>query len=162
MKIISISNSLTRPSDTTAYTSGDLIANSTTANSVTPLSFFIPYGPGFRLERVEIARSATSVTNASFRVHLYKDSPTVANGDNGAISSTKAGYQGFVDVVGTGTAFSDGASAYGVYINNSVYAPMLMLADVDRKLYALLEARGAYTPSSGEVFTVTLIGESYV
>lgn len=35
MLITTLSGSFTRPSDTTAYASGDLVANSTTAGSVT-------------------------------------------------------------------------------------------------------------------------------
>ena len=163
MKIIeTVSNTITRPADTTAYTSGDLIANSTTAGSVTPFTFFIPYGRGLLVNRAAVYRSATSVTNASFRVHLYKDSPTVANGDNGAISSTRSGYQGFIDVVGTAPAFSDAAAAFGIYVNNALAAPMLILTDVDQLIYGLLEARGAYTPSSAETVVLSLIGEAYV
>jgi hypothetical protein len=38
MLINTVSATFTRPSDTTAYASGDLVANSTTAGSVTPLT----------------------------------------------------------------------------------------------------------------------------
>lgn len=162
MKIIDItSTTITRPADTTAYASGDLIANSTTAGSVTPFTFRIPYGRGLVIYRAGVSRSDTDVTNASFRIHLYKDSPTCANGDNGAWSTDVAGHQGFIDVVGTSPAFTDNAQAFGVYLSNSVYAPMLVLTDTDRYLYALLEARAAYTPASAETFTLSLIGEAY-
>ena len=162
MQIIEASASLTRPADTTAYASGDLIANSTTAGSVTPLTFFIPYGRGLRLAKVNLKRSATSVTNASFRLHLYKDSPTVTNGDNSAWLSIEAGYQGSVDIVGTSPAFSDAAKATGTYVVNSNYAPFFLFTDADQFIYGLLEARGAYTPASAEIFTAYLIGEAYL
>lgn len=162
MQIVEVSTTFTRPNDTSAYTSGDLIANSTTAGSVSPFSFTIPYGRGMKLWRVGVNRSSTTVSNASFRVHLYKDSPTVANGDNGAISSTRSNYLGFVDVVGTGTAFSDTSSAFGIYVNNALAVPMVFAADGDRVVYGLLEARGAYAPAAQETFTVTLVGEAYV
>lgn len=162
MQIIDVvSNTITRPNDTTAYTSGDLVANSTTANLVTPFSFRIPYGWGLKVHRVSLLRSATSVTNASFRVHLYKDSPTVANGDNGAWSSTVSGWQGSTDVTGTAPAFSDSASAIGVFVNNSVFTPQIILTDVDQYIYGLLEARGAYTPAAQETFIIRLVGEVY-
>ena len=162
MKIVEItSTTITRPADTTAYASGDLIANSTTAGSVTPFVMRVPYGRGLKIHRVGVSRNDTDVANASFRVHFYKDSPTVTNGDNGAWLSIVAGHQGFVDVVGTSPAFSANALAYGVYVNNSVYAPLYVLTDTDRYLYALLEARAAYTPASAETFTLSLIGEAY-
>lgn len=162
MKIIEVSSSFTRPADTTAYAQGDLVANSTTAGSVTPLTFKIPYGRGLKVHRVNITRSDATVTNAKFKVHFFKDSPTVANGDNGALSATVSGYLGTISVDGSGQAFSDDGSAFGVYVNNSVFAPMVCLADVDQKIYGLVSADAAYTPTSGGTFTVSIIGEAYV
>lgn len=163
MRIVeAVSNTITRPADTTAYASGDLVANSTTAGSVTPFTIFVPYGRGLILQRAELKRSATSVTNATFRLHIYKDSPTCANGDNGAWSTTRSGYQGFVDIVGTGQAFTDSAVASGIFVNNALTWPLVLYTDKDQKLYCLLEARGAYTPSSAETFIVSLIGQAYV
>jgi hypothetical protein len=142
-----ISATVTRPADTTAYASGDLVANSTTAGSVTPLSFtdFARAGAGAKVRRVRIDASKADITNASFRVHLYTSSPTVANGDNGAISSTASGWVGSVDVT-VGQLFSNGASGAATTEINAKATT----------LYGLIEARGAYTPASGGTFTVTL------
>jgi hypothetical protein len=161
MQIVHSTATFTRPEDTTQYGSGDLVANSTTNTEVEPMTFRVP-GRGLKLWRVELLRSATTVTDAQFRLHLYKDSPTVANGDNGAISSIVAGYQGYIDIDGQAPAFTDDARAQGVPVINSVFAPMFIYTDEDTTLYGLLEARDTYTPASEEVFTVTLIGESYV
>lgn len=164
MKIVRVtSNTITRPSDTTAYASGDLVANSTTAGSVTPFTLTIPYGNGLKIWRAVIAKSQASVTNANFKLHLFADSPTVANGDNGAISPTSSNYFGFITVDGTGgLLFSDTFNASGIFVNNSLAAPLVIVADTDRKVYGLLEARAAYSPASAETFTVSLIGEAYV
>jgi hypothetical protein len=162
MQIIQCSSSFTRPNDTNQYTSGDLVSNSTSNTSVTPLTFSISYGRGLELHRVELIRSSTTVTDAQFRLHLYKDSPTAANGDNSAWSTTVSGYQGFVDIDGQTPAFTDDSRAYGVPVSNSVFAPMLILTDFDRLVYGLLEARDTYTPTAQEVFTVRLIGKAYV
>lgn len=161
MQIKSTSASFTRPNDITAYTSGDLVANSTTAGSVTPMTFKLRSGVALKLQRVEILKSDATATNASFRLHLYNDSPTVTNGDNGAWLSTVAGYQGFVDIVLSGQTFSDDSKGHGVYVNNSVFAPMFAVLDKDATLYGLLEARAGYTPAAQEVFTVGLLGETY-
>lgn len=163
MRIIkSISNTITRPSDTAPYTSGDLVANSTTNTLVTPFTFAIPEGKGLKLWRAQIDRSNAAVANASFRLHLYKDSPTCTNGDNGAWLTTRSGYINFIDIVGTSPTFSDTSSASGVWVNNSVFAPLMVVSDVDQIVYGLLEARAAYTPASAETFVVTLTGEAYV
>ena len=162
MQIITTTATFTRPSDTTQYTSGDLVANSTTAGSVSPMTFKIPSGRGIKLHRVELLRSSTTVTDGQFRFHLYKDSPTPANGDNSAWSTTASGYQGYIDIDGQTPAFTDDSKASGVPVSNSVFVPMFIYTDADQTLYGLLEARDTYTPTSAEVFTMTLLGESYV
>jgi hypothetical protein len=99
---------------------------------------------------VRIAKTGTSITSASFRVHLFTASPTVANGDNGVFSTNNAAtYLGSVDVT-VGQAFTDGAS--GAATTEINFAP----ASNGHTVYGLIEVRAAYTPSSAEVFTVTL------
>lgn len=136
----------TRPADTTAYASGDLVANSTTAGSVAAMQLAV--GPAQRqLRRVRVHKSGTGVTNASFRAHFYGSAPTAANGDNGAWSTSKAAdYFGSVDVT-VDKAFTDGAAGQATGEINFGVAGVL---------YCLLEARGAYTPASAEVFNVTV------
>lgn len=142
-----VSAKFTRPADTTAYASGDLVANSTTAGSVVAMNFGVTPGP-LQIRRVRVSKTGTSVTNTSFRLHLYAGLPTVANGDNGAISSTQAAnYLGQVDV-SVAQAFSDGAAGMAATEINCFPAGVA--------IYGLLEARAAYTPASAEVFTVAL------
>lgn len=143
--------SFTRPADTTAYASGDLVANSTTAGSVVPLALepALIAGGTRLVRRVKLRKSGTGVTNASFRVHFYDASPTVANGDNGAWSTNLvAEYLGWADVT-IDKAFTDGALGIGAPASGAEI-PFGRAAG----LFALIEARGAYTPASGEVFTV--------
>ncbi len=149
---------LTRPADTTAYASGDLVANSTTAGSVVPMSITIgSYTGGFRIRRVKLHKSGTSTTNAQFRVHLFNAAPaTVTNGDNGAFSvSGVADYIGSFDVT-MGQAFTDGAAGFAAPATGSDAAAVL----TTNVVRAHLEARAAYTPASGEVFTLTLETEA--
>lgn len=146
-----VSANFTRPADTTAYAVGDLVANSTTAGSVTPLSFSAArYSGGSGIiRRARLLKTATSVTNASFKLHLYGSSPTVANGDNGAWSSIVADYLGAVDLVFSNT-FTDDAMA----VTGQIEIPFIPAAG--STIYGLIEARLAYTPASSEVFTVYL------
>jgi hypothetical protein len=148
-----ISASFTRPNDVTAYTSGDIVANSATAGSVTPLSFDLPRaaGRGGMIRRARLRKSGTGVTSAVFRIHLYRASPiTVANGDNGAFSTDQvANYVGKIDIT-VDQAFTDGASGNGV---PAIGSEINFAADT---YYALVEARGAYTPVAQEVFTLEL------
>lgn len=153
-----ISANFTRPSDTTAYASGDLVANSTTAGSVQLLNFTMP-STNFKLQRVGIVHTAITTTNATFRLHLYTTGPTVANGDNGAWSTTQAGYLADVDIDCSIRAFTDNGQGFG--LANSAGESIDLVIPAGLIIYGLLEARGAYTPASAEVFTVTLYGESY-
>ena len=141
----------TRPGDTLAYASGDLVANSTTAGSVTALQFSAAQiaSASFQVRRARIAKSGTSVTSASFRLHLYAASPTPANGDNGAWSTNQAAnYLGSVDVT-VDKAFTDGAAGQATTEINARGAS-------GGVIYGLLEARAAYTPASAETFTVSI------
>lgn len=156
------SSSFTRLANTTAYASGQLVADSASAGTVTKLSWNIHRSPSgsVRINRAKIKKSGTGVTNASFRLHLYSSSPTPANADAGVWSTTESGYLGFIDIV-VDKAFSDGASGHGVPVYTNVCQIDVRLPGTSdlpagKKIYGLLEARGAYTPASGEVFTVYL------
>lgn len=151
---LAVSGSFTRPADTTAYASGDLVANSTTSGSVVPVSLKVArnVSTSANIRRVRLAKSGTSVTNASFRVHLYSTTPTPVNGDNGAWSTTRSGYLGSFDIT-VDKAFTDGAAGAGV---PNVGTEIPVTADLDGTLFALVEARAAYTPANAETFTITL------
>lgn len=145
----------TRPADTSIYAVGDLVANSTTAGSVTPLNLTVARAAAgsFLIRRARLFKSGTSLTNAFFRLHLYRSSPTPTNGDNGAWLTAQSGYLGAFDLV-CDRAFSDGAhGAAGYPLNGS---EMSVKLSSGQAVYGLLEARGAYTPVSAEVFTVEL------
>lgn len=156
--IRNMTGSFTRPSDTTAYASGDLVANSTTAGSVTPVEIRHignkPSGTAI-IRRVILRKSGTSTTNASFRVHLYRTSSiTCANGDNGAWSTNAiADYIGAFDAT-VDRAFTDGAFGAAVPVVGSEF--LIKFSGGVQSVYALVEARAAYTPASAEVFTIGL------
>lgn len=151
------SGNFTRPNDTTAYASGDLVANSTTAGSVSPVSLTVARiaAGSFMLRRLKLHKSGTSTTNASFRVHLYRGTATItcANGDNGAFSTDQvANYLGAFDVT-IDRAFTDGAAGMGLpVVGNDINIKLTTSTTIQ----ALIEARAAYTPSAQEVFTITL------
>lgn len=154
--IVNPTATFTRPSDTTAYASGDLVANSTAAGSVTAMSWTVGRvaAGSFLLPEVAIRKSGTGVTNAQFRLHLFRAAPaTITNGDNGAFSvSGVADYLGAFDVV-VDRAFTDGAYGAGTPVTGS-YKPIKLASGTT--IFGLLEAMAAYTPVSAEVFTVEL------
>lgn len=151
--VLELKQSFTRPADTTAYAANDLVANSTTAGSVVPLEMTNnTFLGGAYIRRARLYKSGTSVTNTSFRVHIYKSSPTPANGDNGAFSTNNvADYLGALDVT-IDRAFTDGS--FGVAL--PMIGNEINFTDSTDDIFALIEAKAAYTPASGEVFTLTL------
>lgn len=156
---IVVAASFTRPSDTTAYASGDLVANSTTAASVVAIPLVVARNAGTvaLLRRIRLKKSGAVLTNAAFRVHFYSTNPVATaptNGDNGAWVTINAGYLGSLDVT-LDKAFIDAAQGTGV---PSVNAEIPLVGDADGTVYALMEARAAYVPASAEVFTLTVEG----
>lgn len=163
-----VSNFFLRPGDTNAYASGDLVANSTSAGSVLPLKFEsntseLPQGsfaPGY-IPAIRLHKSTATLTNALFRVHLYRDLPTfTSSGDNGVFST----------VVATGNLFwrcsydiqfiqatADGASGLAVP-TDGVIIPQIFDPS-GSPIYALIEARAAYSPGNAERFDVRLLME---
>lgn len=161
---VRISANFTRPADTTAYTAGDLVANSTSSGSVVPLSFANAVrtaGDCVRIERVRIEKSTTSLTNASFRFHLFEASPTVTIGDNTAFNSSGAlSCNNVLNYVGSFSATltnsgSDGAIGFALPTTGS---GVTASPTSGTSLFGLLEATAAYTPGNAEVFYVVLEG----
>lgn len=156
-QINNLSASFTRPNDTTAYAAGDLVANATSAGAVVPLRIDLgniaAVGHGMtRITRARLTKSGISPTNANFRVHLYETLPTPANGDNGAWSTDKAAnWLGNIDVTSM-LAFTDGCTGTG----SATAGSEMFLRLASGTIFALLEAKAAYTPVANEVFTLTL------
>lgn len=151
-------SSFARPGDTTAYTSGDLVANSTTV--VVPMVIPVARinGGSGRVSRGRLTKSGLVVTNAIFRAHFYKTLPTPANGDNGVFSTDQAlGYVGSMTFDMTGAnarVFTDGVKCISI---PDVGSFIIFDAGVSQQtIYALIEARGAYVPASAENFTLAL------
>lgn len=162
MQIFDTSATFTRPADTTAYTANDLVANSVTAGSVVPMVFNIPGGRSAKVFRAGVKFNSATVTNAKFKLHLYLTSPTCTNGDNGAWLTTESGYQDNIAIDCTTNTFSDNGKGFGTYLDTAVEVPMMIQANTNQQIYGLLQATAAYVPTSAEVFTVNIIGESYV
>lgn len=150
-------SSFTTPAGTTAYASGQLIANSATAGSVAPMTFTVCRditGTTGMIRRGRVKTADTGFAGVTVRLHLYKSSPTVANGDHAAWSSTEADWIGDIDVI-LDHAFTDplekgvGVPAVGSEINYDCNAGVQVI-------YGLLEARSAVTPQGAKAFSVVV------
>lgn len=160
---------LTRPADTTAYASGDLVANSTTAGAVTALQFQnATRAPGRLNGRVisaRIRKSTVTTANGVFRLHFFAANPVAAaptNGDNGVFAPAAAvltNYEGFIDVDFTAAAVVSASNAVAVGhapagASNGI--PFQLGSPDTPTLFALIEARGAYAPGNAETFNISI------
>jgi hypothetical protein len=144
--------SFARPADTTAYASGDLVANSVTAGSVVPVALsqaVLEQGRAVQIERLTLSKTGASTTSAAFRVHLFVALPAVTGGDNAAIVPSIAPVASF-DVT-MDRPSSAGPLGVGVPVVGSVAR---LVPQAGMALYALVEARAAYAPASAETFAL--------
>jgi len=151
------SQTITRPADTTAYASGDLVANNVTAGSVTPFLFTgVARLMGYKSEiiRVGLRTNLALLANGTFRVHFFSKAPTVTGGDNAALDVATnldfhLGWQELVfSIIGTGQGSSGWSSPVAAVAPGS---PILSSVD-SQSVWALLEARAAYVPASAQTF----------
>ena len=145
-----------RPGNTTPYTSGDII---TDAASGTSFSTAVPFvrparaGAGFNVRMLRLKKTGAVVTNASFRVHLFKAAPTAIALDNAPFAAT--GNNNYLGVSSEGPMVSMGD---GAQVTLTITLSHRFGA-IEDSIYWLLEARAGYTPVSAENFELEMISE---
>jgi hypothetical protein len=150
---------LTRPSNTTAYAAGDVVGiadSGTPANAGSAIITLSNIGPagGYVLVQSVLLMIGNSTPPASaFRLHLYTESPTAIL-DNAAfdlVAGDVGKYAGYVDL----PAPQDFGS---IAVTQADYPGReLKLAAASTTLYAILEARSAYTPASGTLYDLRVL-----
>lgn len=158
------SATLTLPNSTTTYAVGELVANSATAGSVTPLEFTVTgeSGGSFLVTGVVIKSNRTAATTVgNFRLHLYSAAPTVdTTGDRGVfgdnVNMGSARYLGALDFT-MDRRHKDGHGGGGQPVTRA-YIPVKLASGTS--IYGLVEARANYARSqvsgNSEVFTIAL------
>jgi hypothetical protein len=145
---------ITRPSNTTAYTAGDVVG-STSGSAIITLPSIGPSGGYVLFQSVRLLIGSTSVPSgmAAFRLHLYTATPT-AIADNSPfdlLSSEVANYAGYIDL----PAPQDLGST--LFTQADYCGTAIKLATASTSLFAELETRGAFTPASATVFDLRVM-----
>jgi hypothetical protein len=140
-----VTSTITRPSNTTAYTAGDVVG-STTGSAIVTLSGIGPTGGFILIQSAALIFSDNTVPAGmgAFRVHLYNAAPT-AIADNAPFdltSSDRAAYMGYLEL----TTPQDLGST--LYTQLDYPGRLLKLATSSNIFYAEIETRNAYTPVS--------------
>ena len=142
---------ITRPSNTTTYTAGDVVGD-TGGSAILTLSNIGPSGGYVLVQSVSLVFSDSAVISnmGVFRLHFYQASPT-AIADNAAfdlVSGERATYMGYVDIP---TPLDFGSS---LYTQVDYPGRLIKLASASTTLFAELETRGGYQPASASTIEV--------
>lgn len=171
---VSLSSTLTRPNNTTAYAQNDLIADNVTAGSVIVPSFTLPVTDARVLEITRgrlITNLTTGFTTFSGHIELFSAAPTFTNGDNGAfaIATGAASWVGHMttDIVGAYHQYGDGATV--AVLNGAAAAddysrdPILIPLSPGGAIYWAMRETDAtgFTPIANQTFTLKLDGFLY-
>jgi hypothetical protein len=139
--------SITRPANTTAYAVGDVVAGN---GVTTPIALPVNRNGG-KITHVRLTKSGDTITNATFRVHFFDASHTIAadNAQLTSVNANRANYLGYVDLP---AMVQDGAgSNIGIAKDDDVRIPFS-----GDTVYAVITAVAAYTPASAEVFNLSI------
>lgn len=144
---------ITRPSNTTAYTAGDVVGD-TGGSAILTFTNAGPSGGFVIVQSVSLVFSDAFVPSGmgAFRLHLYSVSPT-AIADNAPfdlMSAERATYMGYLDL----SAPLDFGSS--LYTQVDYPGRLIKLAAASTTFYAELETRGAYTPLSASTIEVRM------
>ena len=142
---------ITRPSNTTAYTAGDVVGD-TGGSAIISLTGAGPTAGFVIIQSISLVFSDSVVPSGmgAFRLHLYSASPT-AIADNAAFdlaSGERATYMGFIALP---TPQDFGSS---LYTQTDYPGRLIKLAAASTTLFAELETRGAYTPVSASTVSI--------
>lgn len=143
-----------RPSNTTAYTAGDVIG-ATGGSAIHTLTTAGPSGGYVLIQSISMATHDTSVPSgmSSFRVHFYNASPTAIT-DNAAfdlLAADHGKYLGFVDLP---TPQDFGSS---IYTQTDYPGRLIKLAAGSTSLFIEIETKGAFTPASAVTFDLSVV-----
>lgn len=150
-----VSVEFTRPNDTTPYTAGDVVSDNATTTTMQAIANAARVsGGGGYIVGVRIATDKKSVT-PRFRIHFFNTNGATVSGDNLAYKEVYADSSKrvfFHDMPAMTTATDTTNSDMSRATDKDARIPYTCAAT---SLYFVLEALDAFTPASGEKFTVT-------
>ena len=155
-----IATAKTRPANTTAYTVGDVINESTTVGTGWVFDDVVrKIGGSGTIKRVYINDSAFVATNLSAELFLF-DTIVGVDNDNATNTITDAEMLTCVAVVPVSTSrpatITAGAGGNALLESAAVDIPFRCTGS-STTLFGVLIAKNAYVPVSGEIFTIRLL-----
>lgn len=143
-----IVKTITRPSNTTAYASGDVMTDTTL---VAPIELDCPIGQPTIINSTIV--SSNPASTPTINLNFYSSTFTVA-ADNAAFVPTAANQITFLGKI---THSTWAATTYEKTSTNEITKPIGVIASESTyKLYLVITLGGAYTPTSAETITIKL------
>ena len=164
-----LAGSFTRPADTTPYAINDLVGPTTNAADASLATEILNAvsvdGDAFRIERVRLRKSSISLTNASFRIHIWRALPSFTGiGDNGAqgaltalVCASMDHYVDKIDVTMDRASSTAGGYAVGIGAPDQGSA-IVVRPSAGTSFWFSIQALAAYTPASAELFSCAFEG----
>lgn len=157
--LVNVSAEFTRPANTTAYTAGDVVSDSTSATTLLAISGCarVSQGSGY-ITGIRVIADQKSIT-PRLRIHVYNASnPTVAV-DNAAMKILYADIGkriGSIDLIALTTATDTANSTSSQAQALDIRVPFVCAA-ASTTLYLLIETLDAFTPANAGKFTIQLM-----
>jgi hypothetical protein len=154
-----IAANFTRPSDTTAYASGDVVCNSTSAPVIMTFARASADAVSF-IQQATLVDSANVATKPDLELWLFDTTITMDN-DNAAFTPTDAELRTLIGVIAFPTASFKVGDATAGADGNSICDIQGLNIQVNttpntNAIFGVLVVRNAYVPVSGERFDVRL------
>lgn len=156
-----VNGTITRPSDTNVYASGDVICDSTSSPTIITFSSCARSSGGSGIiNAVTLIDSANQSTTLDGDLFIF-DTTVVMDNDNAAFTpsdSELATCIGVVSFLGANSKAGDATSGAGGnrFYPNALSGTLDFVTIGSANLYGIFVARNAYTPVSAEVFTFRL------
>lgn len=151
------SGTLSMVSSATAYTALQVIGASTTAGNagnVVQLPVCRVNGGKATIRSMSLFTSAADagMSGQTVNIQIYRDAPTLTNGDHGAYLTTESGWKNVYPVI-LAQHFSNAEKGRSAPIDTTMSCPT-----GQNFVYAVLQAGTSFTPSAGSL-TLTLVAE---
>lgn len=162
IKLIRMTGEFTRPSNTTAYAANKIVADSTSAPTALQLFETKPNGErltglvaggSYQVKSVELCKSSSGTTNATFDVWLYSSGITAIE-DRGNFVPSYANKDTRIGKSAITMATGDTNSTVAEAVNTDVDHVFVATGS---SMYARIVATAAYTPTSAEKFYVKVV-----
>jgi hypothetical protein len=160
-QLVTVAKEFTRPADTTAYAANDVVSDSTSATTIQSLVNVarINGGSGY-IVGAALRTNLKSVT-PRIRVHLFNAVGATVSADNAPAQSKYADIGkrlGSFDLAALATSVDTTNSDYSGVVDSTLRIPFVC-AGGDRNLYFVTETLDAFTPASGEKFSLTIFAD---